>query len=41
MGVQVDYALEYLDLSGINVEVLAFTWVFLPIAFVVGIQSPV
>ena len=39
MGTQIDYALEYLDLSGINVGVFAFTWVFLPIAFIVGFQS--
>ena len=39
MGAQIDYALEYLDLSSINVGVFAFTWVFLPIAFIIGLQS--
>ena len=39
MGAQIDYALEYLDLIGINVGVFAFARVFLPIAFVVGFQS--
>ena len=39
MGTRVDYALEYLNLSGINVGVFAFAWVFLPIAFVIGFQS--
>ena len=39
MGAWIDYALEYLDLSSINVGVFAFTWVFLPIAFIVGFQS--
>ena len=39
MGTQIDYALEYLDLSGINIGVFTFTWVFLPIAFIVGFQS--
>ena len=38
-GTQIDYALEHLDLSGINVGVFTFTWVFLPIAFVIGFQS--
>ena len=39
MGTRVDYALEYLDLSGINVGVFAFTWVYLPVAFIVSFQS--
>ena len=41
MGAQIDYALEYLDLSGINIGVFAFTWVFLPITFIIGFQSSV
>ena len=39
MGTQIDYALEYLNLSGINIGVFAFTRVFLPIAFIIGFQS--
>ena len=39
LGALIDYALEYLDLIGINAGVFAFTRVFLPIAFVVSFQT--